>query len=70
MLCARSQAESGSPCLRSSQPAPGACEVTAEANSTVPDPGAGPDRVSGEAALRVLRRGVAAQEAGWGCLHP
>lgn len=58
------------PCFRSSQPAPGAREIPAEANPALPDPGAGPDRVSGEAALRVLRRGVAAQEAGWGCLHP
>lgn len=59
-----------SPCFRSSQPAPGAREVAAEANAAVPELGAGPDRVPGEAALRVFRRGVAAQEAGWGCLHP
>lgn len=57
-------------CSCSSQPAPGAREVAAEASAALPDPGAGPDRVPGEAALRVLRRGVAAQEAGWGCLHP
>lgn len=56
--------------LGSSQPAPGACEISPEANPTVPNLGTGLDRISREAAVWVLRRGVTAQEAGWGCLCP
>ena len=56
--------------LRSSQPAPGACEISPEANPTVPNLGTGLDRISREAAVWVLCRGVTAQEAGWGCLRP
>lgn len=56
--------------LRSSQPAPGTCEISLEANTTVPNLGTGLDWISREAAVWVLRRGVTAQEAGWGCLRP
>lgn len=55
---------------RSSQPAPGTREISPEANPTVPNLGTGLDRISREAAVWVLRRGVTAQEAGWGCLRP
>lgn len=55
--------------LRSSQPAPGTCEISPEANPTVPNLGTGLDWISGEAAVWVLCRGVTAQETGWGCLR-
>lgn len=57
-------------CPRSSQPAPGAREISPEASPTVPNLGTGSDRVSREAAVWVLRCGVTAQEAGWDCLRP
>lgn len=56
--------------LCSSQPAPGPREISPEADPTVPNLGTGPDRVSGEAAVRVLRCGVIAQEAGRSHLCP
>lgn len=56
--------------LCSSQPAPGPCEISPETNPAVPNLGTGPDRVSREAAVRVLCCGVVAQEAGWSHLRP
>lgn len=55
--------------LSSPQPAPGQCEVTAEAGSKIPVPGPGAGRVPGEATFRVLRGRVPAQEAGRGCVR-
>lgn len=56
--------------LCSSQPAPGPREISPEADPAVPNLGTGPDRVSGEAAVRVLCCGVVAQEAGRSHLRP
>lgn len=55
--------------LSSSQPAAGQCEVPPEAGSKIPIAQPGACRVPGEAALRVLRGGVFAQEAGRGRLR-